>query len=90
MTHMSGYFIAYQKSEFIPSQQLYYLGFDFDSHLETVSIPIEKYNKTCARIHKFLNDPDDYFELKELQRIRVPLNYKNFRKFYKIKNLRKS
>lgn len=48
-----GGFISMNKSHFKPVQKGRFLGFDFDTVAETVSVPKEKHIKTCAAIAKF-------------------------------------
>ena len=80
-----GTFLAIDKSEFIPTQSLYFLGFLFNTKNCTVSVPPEKYESTMKLIEEFESETDKMVDVKKLEKIRVSLTTVNFDIKYIIK-----
>ena len=43
-----------KKSGFIPTKKATFLGLDYDTQNQTVTVPAEKYSKTCTQIAEFI------------------------------------
>ena len=72
-----GGYVSMKKSHFIPTKQVTFLGLEYDTQSQTVTVPLEKYQKTCAQIEEFLNgtyiNNQHYYDMKLLERIRGKL-----------------
>ena len=49
-----GGYVSMKKSTFIPETHATFLGLEYDTESQTVTVPIEKYNKTCQQIEEFI------------------------------------
>lgn len=69
-----GGFVSPKKCDFIPKQQGRFLGFDFDSVAQTVTVPAEKHAKVVAQIQEFLEgeiiECKRYCDMQLLEQIR--------------------
>ena len=72
-----GGYVSMKKSMFIPSRQATFLGLDYDTEKQTVTVPAEKYRKTCKQIAEFLDgvyfNGRKYYDMKLLEKIRGKL-----------------
>ena len=66
-----GFFMAVEKSVFIPTRRILFLGFEYDTLLCEIGVPREKFEKICAEIHILLDAQLTEFTLKDLQHVRV-------------------
>ena len=70
-----GGYISSTKCQFFPEQRGRFLGFDFDTVAETVTVPAEKHAKVAAQIDKLLekvilSNGEEYLDMHELECIR--------------------
>ena len=77
-----GGFISYKKCDFVPTCQGRFLGFDFDTEKEIISVPVEKHEKLKKLVRKFKDgvntrgrkptdlDEDYYLNMNLLEQIR--------------------
>ena len=72
-----GGYVSMKKSHFIPTRQVTFLGLNYDTEKQTVSVPIEKYQKTVGQIEEFLKgvylNGELYYDMKLLEQIRGKL-----------------
>ena len=66
-----------KKSHFIPTRQVTFLGLNYDTEKQTVSVPLEKYEKTCRQIEEFIRgvylNGEKFYDMKLLEVIRGKL-----------------
>ena len=67
-----GGFISRSKCDFVPKQKGRFLGFDFDTVAETITVPPEKHRKVCKMIKRFIKSArkTGKCDMKLLERIR--------------------
>ena len=72
-----GGYVSMKKSHFVPTQSATFLGLNYDTKNQTVTVPAEKYNKTCAQIDEFIAGVHIHgrlcYDMKLLERIRGKL-----------------
>ena len=51
-----GFRVNFKKSDFIPSQRITYLGFDFDTVQMSVSLPLDKVEKVAGFVRSVVED----------------------------------
>ena len=72
-----GGYISMKKSHFIPSKSVTFLGLNYDTAKQSVSVPLEKYQKTCLQIEEFIRgryiNGELYYDMKLLEKIRGKL-----------------
>ena len=71
LTVAAGYYMNLEKSIFLPTKDMLFLGFRFQTDLCRISVPDQKYQKLCTEILSFIQYDSDFFDLGELQHIRV-------------------
>ena len=72
-----GGYVSMKKSSFIPTHTATFLGLNYDTKAQTVTVPNEKYVKTCERIAEFLSGVylhgKFFYDMKLLEKIRGQL-----------------
>lgn len=72
-----GGYVSMKKSMFIPKYQATFLGLNYDTRRQTVTVPNEKYVKTCKQIAEFIEgvyiNGQKYYDMKLLEKIRGKL-----------------
>ena len=72
-----GGYVSMKKSHFIPSKQVTFLGLEYDTARQTVTVPNAKYTKVCQQIDEFIAgvylNGQKYYDMKLLEIIRGKL-----------------